>query len=87
LNKLRAFSDVGLFTFLNGQRIKIFSAKYSNKKLAPAEILVEGKRVFVGVENGSLELLKLQFTGKKPINVSDAVNGGKFKDAKRFSDG
>ncbi len=86
-NRMRAFSDVGLFTFLNGQRIKIFSFDRSDKVLRPGYIEISSKKLFVGTANKALEILKLQFPGKKPIMAKDAINGGKFNNAEKFSDG
>ncbi len=87
INKIRAFSDMGVFTFLNGQRVKIYSAEMTDKNLPVSKIKIEKKSILVGTSDKAIKILKLQFPGKKPMRAIDAVNGGKFRDVETFDNG
>ncbi|MBN2135109.1 MAG: methionyl-tRNA formyltransferase [Acidobacteria bacterium] len=72
----------GIFTFLDSNRVKIcsigkeFSANI--KGLKPGELRTTDSRLFIGTgESGVLEILELQFEGKKSCPAFDFINGYK----------
>ena len=52
---------------LNGDRMQVHAASVSSANLPPGQISVEGKCVVVGTESGSLQLIRVQLPGGKPI--------------------
>lgn len=81
-NKIRAYDPIpGAKCELNDQIIKLYGASLSNMKNdVPGKILSidkEGMEVFTG--QGSVKIKRIQFPGKKIINVIDAYNGRKIK--------
>ena len=78
-NLIRALNpDPGAYLMLDGKRFKIWKAKpLAEKTSFPAGTLVTNKKRFViSMANGSeLELLEVQPTGKKKMNIKDYLNG------------
>ena len=78
-NLIRALNpDPGAYLMLDGKRFKIWKAKpLAEKTSFTAGTLVTNKKKFViSMANGSeLELLEVQPTGKKKMNIKDYLNG------------
>lgn len=78
-NLIRALNpDPGAYLMLDGKRFKIWKVKpLAEKTNFPAGTLVTNKKRFViSMANGSeLELLEVQPTGKKKMNIKDYLNG------------
>lgn len=74
--RMRGFTPwPGCYGFLRGQRFHIWTATVTERQLAPGELLLEGKRLFAGCGQGSLELLEVQLEGRKRMDASAFVNG------------
>ncbi len=67
----------GSFTFLDGQKIKIWRTKISaeNLKLDCGEIKIVGDKFFVGTGGGILEILEIQAPGAKKMSAADFLRG------------
>lgn len=83
-NQIRGlFSGPQAFSFLKGQRIKIFRSQVIAEegfwpKLSPGELFVKKNQLFVGCGTGWLELLELQKEGKKRLKAQDFLKGQSF---------
>src|SRR5579864_6009596 len=66
-NRLRGFQPwPGAYTKFRGKNLQVLKAKPASATVPPAELRVEGDRLFVGCgHNTSLEVLELQLEGKK----------------------
>jgi len=86
-NKIRALYPVpASFTFLRGNRLKIFRADISNLDEGhPGEIIKLSKKGFI-VKCGKRALLlrEVQFEGKKRIKAIDFINGTRLKIGERL---
>ncbi len=63
---------------INNTIFKIIEAKVLNQhhnKLNPGTIIIENKKIIIQTSRGQLELLKLQFSGSKPVTAQDILNG------------
>lgn len=63
---------------INNNIFKLIEAKvinHQNNELSPGSIIVENKRIIVQTGQYQLELLKLQFSGSKPVTAQDILNG------------
>ena len=77
-NRLRAFTPwPGIFTELNGKKLKILEASISEEQLAPGKFKVEGKILKIGTKKGALLPSKLQIEGKGVMDVASFINGYK----------
>ena len=78
-NLIRALNpDPGAYFMLGRKRFKVWKAKPLTEKTSfPAGTLVTNKKKFViSMADGSqLELLEVQPTGKKKMNIKDYLNG------------
>jgi methionyl-tRNA formyltransferase len=87
-NRLRGFQPwPGAHTQFQGKNMKIVAARPAAGVVsaAPGELHVSGDRLFAGCDAGtSLELLQVQFEGKKPMSVRDFINGYRLKGAERL---
>lgn len=85
--RLRAFTPwPGLYTFLDGERVKILEAEAGEPaRSVPGELWIEGGAAFAGAGGGtSLRIRRAQRSGKKPVDGGELVRslpGG----AARFS--
>ncbi|RRD47979.1 methionyl-tRNA formyltransferase [Tessaracoccus sp. OH4464_COT-324] len=69
--------DPGAWCEHRGNRLKVYRAAVAKERdLAPGELRVTKKQVFVGVSGGSLELLEVQAPGKKRMPAIDWARGG-----------
>ncbi len=61
---------------------KILEAKIiytSNNNLAPGSIIFENNRLVIQTGNNQIEIIKLQFSGGRPVGIKDLLNSS-FKD-------
>jgi len=74
--RLRAFTPwPGLYTFLEGDRVKILEAEAGGPaRRAPGELWIEGGNAFAGAGGGtSLRIRRAQRSGKKPVGGGELV--------------
>jgi methionyl-tRNA formyltransferase len=50
----------------------------SSKFVEKHHLLIEGSRIYLGLKNGSVELLKWQFPSKRAVSIKDFLNGYRF---------
>lgn len=68
LRRFKAFSDwPTIYTFFKGKRLKFVDIEVSDLVLAPGEVFVDGKNIFVGTSDGSLHIKQLQIEGKQVL--------------------
>lgn len=72
----------GVWTIMNGKRLKLLKIKPINKKLGRGTWDVEQDKIFIGCGEGSIEILWLQLEGAKIIDAKTFINGhlGSFQD-------
>jgi methionyl-tRNA formyltransferase len=76
LDRVRGFVPwPGCYGFLQGQRLHVWKAAAANVALEPGEMKVDGKRLFVGTGDGSIELMEVQLEGKKKMTATAFLNG------------
>lgn len=81
-NQIRGLSPYpAAFAYLENadkeqKTLKIFKTKIMpDNALRPGEIAVVGKRLFIGTNTATLELLEVQMEGKKRMSAQDFLNG------------
>jgi methionyl-tRNA formyltransferase len=82
-NRLRGFQPwPGAFTIFKGKTLQVHQARpvQAAAKLMPAEVVVEGTRLFVGcggdIGAGTrLELIEIQLEGKRRMSAQEFING------------
>lgn len=75
-NQFRAYYVwPGIWTTWQNKRIKLLEISIYDKNDSPGKIKTEDKRIFVGTGKQSVEVLKLQIEGKKPMTVGEFLNG------------
>ncbi len=67
----------GIWCTWNDKRLKLLKIAPAEKKLPSGEVLVENKKIFVGCEEKSIEILELQLEGKNPMSEEVFANGYK----------
>lgn len=79
-NLVRAFSPYpGAFLVHDGKFVKIFRTKIeTNKKLDPGKFLEIKDQLFVGCGNGVIEILEIQFEGRKKMSAAEFLRGTSF---------
>lgn len=65
----------GLWTQYEGKRLKILSLQTATHSLKPGCVALEDGRVYVGTQDGSVELLELQAEGKRAMSAKDFCLG------------
>ena len=67
----------GAFTFLKGEKIKIWRTKITaeNLQLKVGELKIVGKKLFVGTGEGVLEVLEIQAPNSKKMSADDFLRG------------
>ena len=69
----------GAFSFIDGQRFKIWRTKISSQSKLPAgEIKIDGKIFYVGTGDGTLEILELQAPNAKKLSATNYLAGNGF---------
>ncbi|WP_313127444.1 methionyl-tRNA formyltransferase [Proteiniclasticum ruminis] len=77
-NLVRGLSPVpGAFSYVDGQKVKILETEVmEGAEGAPGEILKVSKEgIIVATGEGQIRIVRLQYPGKKPMNVRDFLNG------------
>lgn len=65
----------GAYTFLNGQRLKIFKIQKAQIVAEPAEVVVSEEGLIIGCAGGSVRASEIQLQGKKRCRDVDILNG------------
>ena len=65
------------FSYLDNKIVKIYKTELSDVRSyhKPGKIIIENKKMFVAAKDNNLEILELQFEGKKRIRSIDFING------------
>tara|TARA_Y100000816_G_scaffold121951_1_gene85681 strand:- start:190 stop:714 length:525 start_codon:yes stop_codon:yes gene_type:complete len=78
-NKVRAFSPTpGAFVKINSKRLKILKTRKTSMgslKKDISKIFIKKNKVFIGCSENLLELLEVQFEGKKKMNAISWARG------------
>jgi methionyl-tRNA formyltransferase len=93
-NRVRAYVDLGVYTFFRGKRIKILKTKIIDKEKRHSDSEV-GRVIGISKDNGILVaflegiigIYEVQVEGKTPISFLDFINGYRIKVGERFING
>lgn len=79
-NLVRAFSpQPGAFFLHDGKIVKIFRTKIIyDLSLKPTEFLENNERLFVGCQDYPIEVLEIQFEGRKKMTAAEFLRGYSF---------
>lgn len=79
-NLVRAFSPYPGAFFIYGEKlVKIFKTRIDNTiRLSQGEILEKKDKLFVGCTDGNLEILEIQFEGRKKMSAAEFLRGYSF---------
>jgi methionyl-tRNA formyltransferase len=86
-NSVRAFSPVpGSWTTYQGVNLKIgeVGSTSTSISLKPGEIHIDGKKLFVGTLDVSIEVLRVTLAGKKEMATADWLNGARITNGDLF---
>lgn len=73
------------FAYLAGAAVNLLKAEEAEGCGAAGEVISADKSgIVVACGEGAVKILRLQFSGGKPISAQDAVNGRKIKEGDRF---
>ncbi len=78
VSRFRAFHPwPGSFTHADSVRLKLISLRVAHtaQPLAPGQVAVVGRQVFVGTGRGTVELEVIQFEGKRAAPAFEVING------------
>jgi methionyl-tRNA formyltransferase len=56
----------------------------TEKKLMPGELLILGKKMFIGTASNSIEIFRIVPAGKKEMNIADWINGARLIEGETF---
>ena len=73
-NKIRGLTPPGCYLFLNNKKVKLYNTYYNSSTLPFGCYKIEENTLLIGCKSGCLEVKKIQFEGKKIINVKDFKN-------------
>ncbi|MFG2828397.1 methionyl-tRNA formyltransferase [Streptomyces sp. NPDC048434] len=80
----------GAWTVFRGERLKLMSAAsaagHTEPVLAPGELAVTKKAVYVGTGSHPVELIWVQPQGKKPMQAADWARGVRIESGERLGD-
>lgn len=65
----------GIWTMLGEKRLKLLKVKPSQQKVESIKLKVENDKIYIGCNEGSIEILELQLEGSKPMDVKSFING------------
>ena len=79
-NLVRAFSpQPGAFFLYDGKIVKIFRTKIIyDLSLKPGEFFENNERLFIGCQDYPIEVLEIQFEGRKKMTASEFLRGYSF---------
>ena len=73
---------IGVFTFINGKRLKIYNSKIfdlNNNSDIPGKVdIIDNTRIIVHCGKNKLELLEIQLESKQKMQVKDWLRGAKI---------
>ena len=81
-NRVRALSYSGVFTFLNGKRIKLYKTRVHENNISskPGRIsIIDKKKVFISCAKDDLELIEVQMENKSRMLTSEWIKGAQIK--------
>ena len=81
-NRVRALSYSGVFTFINGKRIKLYKARVHENNISskPGRIsIIDKKKVFISCAKDDLELIEVQMENKSRMLTSEWIKGAQIK--------
>lgn len=65
----------GVVYHLRPGPLRLLLVSPSSRATAPGQLEIDGGRVFIGLENGAIELLEVQEAGRIPMLASDWARG------------
>jgi methionyl-tRNA formyltransferase len=65
----------GAWTTLESKRLKILKCRTSSADLPQGNCLFENGKMLIGCRNGSIELIEVQYEGRKSMTAADFING------------
>lgn len=82
-NKCRAYAPwPGIFTFLQGKKFSIHQCRPEKEEVnegeAPGKVAQRNNKTLVKTRDGWLELLEVQWEGKKKMTIRQFLNGHRF---------
>lgn len=84
-NQFRAFSDwPGIYIIWNGKRLKLLSVQPIEKEISAGQVKIDHEKIYIGSAKQSLEILRLQLEGKKPMSAKEFLHGYKNIDGYVF---
>ena len=86
-NKVRALSYSGVFTFINGKRIKLYKTRVHENNISskPGKIsIINKKKVFISCAKDDLELIEVQMENKSRMLTSEWIKGAQIKTGDYF---
>ena len=86
-NRVRALSYSGVFTFINGKRIKLYKTRVHENNISskPGRIsIIDKKKVFISCAKDDLELIEVQMENKSRMLTSDWIKGAQIKTGDYF---
>ena len=86
-NKVRALSYSGVFTFINGKRIKLYKTRVHENNISskPGRIsIIDKKKVFISCAKDDLELIEVQMENKSRMLTSEWIKGAQIKTGDYF---
>ena len=81
-NRVRALSYSGVFTFINGKRIKLYKTQVHENNISskPGRIsIIDKKKVFISCAKDDLELIEVQMENKSRMLTSEWIKGAQIK--------
>ena len=73
-NKIRGLTPPGCYLFFNNKKVKLFKTYYNNSTLTLGTYKVDEDKLLIGCKSGCLIVEKIQFEGKKIIDIKDFKN-------------
>ena len=86
-NRVRALSYSGVFTFINGKRIKLYKTRVHENNISskPGRIsIIDKKKVFISCAKDDLELIEIQMENKSRMLTSEWIKGAQIKTGDYF---
>ena len=86
-NRVRALSYSGVFTFINGKRIKLYKTRVHENNISsnPGRIsIIDKKKVFISCAKDDLELIEVQIENKSRMLTSEWIKGAQIKTGDYF---
>jgi methionyl-tRNA formyltransferase len=74
--QIRAFAPrPGVWLDLAGERVKILAARPMASGGTPGRLTVDGDKLSIGCDGGSLDVITVQRQGGRPVAIADALRG------------